>query len=241
MAIETRARHRRRLLQTEESKHRRGEIGERTAVTKTSAGEREDERHRVRRVGGVRADAVGFEHLLGVAVVGGDEADAPERVGRLDDAPERRVGCLNGADDGRDHSGMPDHVGVCEIDDAEAVSVGERCSDLLGDDRRGHLGSEVVARHVAGRRNENPLFAIPRGLVAAVEEIGHVCVLLGLGSVELAQTGRAQHLGERGGDVLFLERDRRDDVLGVSRHRRQVDARVPEARERAGAHGPGGS
>ena len=44
-------------------------------VAQVRARERHDERHRVRRVRGVRR-AVGLEHLLGVAVVGGHERDA---------------------------------------------------------------------------------------------------------------------------------------------------------------------
>ena len=55
-----------------------------------------DERHGVRRVRRVRADAVGLEHLLGVAVVGRDEADAAERRRRADDLAERGVGRLDG-------------------------------------------------------------------------------------------------------------------------------------------------
>ena len=46
------------------------------------------ERHRIRGVGGERADAVRLEHLFGVAVVGGDEADAARSPGRLDDDAE---------------------------------------------------------------------------------------------------------------------------------------------------------
>ena len=74
-------------------------------------------------MGRVRADAVGLQHLLGVAVVGGDEADAAERGGRLDDPPEGRVGRLDGAHDGGDHARVADHVGVREVDDAEAVAL----------------------------------------------------------------------------------------------------------------------
>ena len=74
----------------------------------------------------MRADAVGLEHLLGVAVIGRHEADPAERERRLDDTAERGVRRLDGADDGRDHARVADHVGIREVDDAEAVAVRQR-------------------------------------------------------------------------------------------------------------------
>ena len=70
---------------------------------------------------GVRADAVVLEELLGVAVVGGDEAHAAALVDRVDDAAEARVGRLDRLDGRRDDAGVADHVRVREVDDDEAV------------------------------------------------------------------------------------------------------------------------
>ena len=55
----------------------------------------------------------------------------------------------------------------------------------IGDGLGAHLGLEVVGRH-PGRRNQQPVFAREGRLAAAVQKIGHVGVLLGLGGVELA-------------------------------------------------------
>ena len=153
-----------------------------------------DERHRVRRVRRVRADAVVLEQLLGVPVVGRHEADAACAVRRLDDLAEAGVGRLDRRDDRRDHAGVADHVRVREVDDAEPVALGERIDDPCRHLAGGHLRLQVVARDVAGRRDEDPLLPAPRLLDAAVEEVRDVRVLLGLRRVELAQPGAAQRL-----------------------------------------------
>src|SRR5437868_4366420 len=57
---------------------RRSEVGEASTGAKLESGRGDDEWHEIRRVGGMRSHTVGLEHLLGVAVVGRDEADAPE-------------------------------------------------------------------------------------------------------------------------------------------------------------------
>ena len=80
----------------EQAEHRRREIAELAAVAQLCARERDDERHGVRRVRSVRR-AVGLEHLLGVAVVGGDERDAPGPLDGREDHAERGVGGLDAA------------------------------------------------------------------------------------------------------------------------------------------------
>ena len=59
-------------------------------------GHGDDHRHRVERVGRVGA-AVGLEHVVGVAVVGGDQAGAAGRVHRADDLAEAAVDGLDRA------------------------------------------------------------------------------------------------------------------------------------------------
>ena len=64
-------------------------------------------------------------------------------------------------------------------------------------------------------------------------------VLLGLGDVELADAVLGQHLRDRLGDVLLLERDRAVEVVPVAGHRRQVEPAVEEPLgELAGPVGP---
>ena len=87
-------------------------------------GRRDDERHRIRRVRRVRAPAVRLQQLLGVAVVGEDEAHA---AGALE--PTRSPGRgthrrPRPPHDRGNHPRVPDHVGVREVDDREAVRRG---------------------------------------------------------------------------------------------------------------------
>ena len=112
----------------------------------------------------------------------------PRRVRRgRDDAPRQASARLDGADDGGIDAGVPDHVRVREVDDAERVAVVERRGDLRRDLRGGHLRLEVVARDVARRRHEDPRLPRPRAPRPAVEEVRHVGVLLRLRRVELPE------------------------------------------------------
>ena len=67
--------HFRGLLKAHHVEDRRRDVGE-AAGAQLRARAAEDEGHHIRRVRGHRALAVGLEHLLGVAVVGGDHRDA---------------------------------------------------------------------------------------------------------------------------------------------------------------------
>ena len=70
-------------------------------------------------MGGVRA-AVLLEHVIGVPVVGGDQADATGVLNRLHHPPETAVDGLDRLHGRLDHSGVADHVRVGEVDDPEA-------------------------------------------------------------------------------------------------------------------------
>ena len=71
---------------------------------------------------GVRA-AVGLEHVVGVAVIGGDHARAAGLVDGVDHLLQAPVDRLDRLHRGRDHAGVADHVGVREVDDPELGRV----------------------------------------------------------------------------------------------------------------------
>ena len=101
-------------------------------------------------MGGVRR-AVGLEHLLAVAVVGGDDQRPALLVDGRDDLAEAGVRLLDRRDGGRDHAGVADHVGVGEVDDPEAVAVlTPVLGEGLGRGGRAHLRLVVVGGDVAG-------------------------------------------------------------------------------------------
>jgi len=60
------------------------------------------------------------------------------------------------------------------------------------------VGWQIVGRDRLDARHELAILARPRLLAAAVEEVGHMGVLLRLGDVELGPAGFGYSLGERG-------------------------------------------
>ena len=89
----------------------------------------------------------------------------------------------------------------------------------------------VVGRDVAGRVDQAALLPLPLLLAAAVEEVGDVRVLLGLGDVKLAPAGLGDDLGQGRLRARLGEGDRVGPALAVRGHRRQVEQRAAAARE----------
>ena len=130
---------------------------------------------------------------------------------------------------------MTDHVGIRQVDDREVIApAANRLDERGGDTGRTHLGLQVVGRHFGGR-DQLPVFSLERLLAAAVEEIRHVRVFLGLGGVELLQAPVGEDLGHRR-HVLRRERDeniRKVHLVVGQRHEGEVsnDARPRESVE----------
>ena len=107
----------------------------------------------------------------------------------------------------------------------------QRVDEGVGGGAGAHLRLAVVGRDVARGFDQAPLFPLPLLLAAAVEEVGDVGVLLGLGDVELAPAGLGDHLGQGRLRPRLGERDRVGPALAVLGHRRQVEDRAAAARE----------
>ena len=91
---------------------------------------------------------------------------------------------------------MADHVGVGEVDDDDVEGgVADGFDDGVGDAGGGHLGGEVVGGYFL-RGDEGAVFAGEGLFDAAVEEVGDVGVLLGLGYAEVAEVGLGHEVGE---------------------------------------------
>ena len=76
-------------------------------------------------------------------------------------------------------------------------SASQRSAELAGRRRGAHLGLVVVGGHVARGGDQAALLPLPLRLAAAVEEVRHMGVLLGLRDVQLALSPLGEHLGER--------------------------------------------
>ena len=141
--------------------------------------------------------AVGKGHLLGVAVIGRDEDAAADGERRVDNLADRGVGHLHGGERGREVAGVPDHVGVREVHDREVVCpAADRTYERRGHPGGAHLWLQVVCRDLLGR-HQLAVLSGKRLLAAPVEEVGHVCVLLGLRRMELAEPGVGEELRHR--------------------------------------------
>src|SRR4029077_12387741 len=173
-----------------------------------------------------------LEHVVAVAVVGGDDAGAAPGRDRGDDLAEAGVDRFDRGHRGGDHARVADHVGVCEADDPEAVLAGAPVLDEGVGRRPGaHLRLVVVGRNVARRFDQAVLLPLQLLLATAVEEVGDVGVLLGLGDVQLAAAGLGDGLGQGRLRPLLREGDRVGPAFAVGGHRRQVEHRPAAARE----------
>ena len=89
---------------------------------------------------------------------------------------------------------MAHHVAVGEVQDDDVIGAGLDALNALGADLIGaHLRLEVIGGHL-GRGHQHPVLAGEHGLAAAVEEEGHMGVLLGFGDAQLGHAHLAQVL-----------------------------------------------
>ena len=149
----------------------------------------------------------------------------------LVDGLDGGVSGLAALDRGFVDAGMADHVGGGKVVHQKPVFVVLDAFDELVRDRLGgHVRLEVVGGYLGGG-NEVAVLEGELLLDAAVEEEGHVGVLLGLGDVALRDGCLAQRFGE---DVAHVLRDEGDGegVFGVvGRHGGEGDVfRVREIR-----------
>ena len=102
--------------------------------------------------------------------------------------------------------------------------------EVVGYPRRAHLRHQIVGRNLL-RRDEDAILG-PVGLFApAIEEVGHVRVLLRLGQPEVGPSVRGEHVREVIAERLRREDDREVERPVVDRHRRRVEAGPVGSRE----------
>ena len=154
--------------------------------------------------------------------------------------PSAASAASTAADDGRDHARVADHVGIREVDDAEAVALRERARRPRR--RRPPRTSPASGRSSATSRGEGTSTRVSPSHSASSPPLKKY-VTCAYFSVSAACSWRMPAplsiSASVSAHLLLRERDRRRDVLGVPRHRRQVDARLEQPpRELAAAVGP---
>ena len=104
---------------------------------------------------GVRSAGHRIDHRLGIAVVRGDERDAPAASHRRDDLAHRLVDGLDRTHRSLEHAGVPDHVAVGEVHDVDVGLVAfDRRDEFAQVGRAVALWSGVVGRFHARRAPE---------------------------------------------------------------------------------------
>ena len=135
-------------------------------------------------------------HHFAIAVIGRDQQRAILALDRVRDPAEPGIDRFDRLDRGGQASGVTDHVGIGEVEHDQVVLAGlDRRDRLAGQLRRGHLGLQVVGRDL--RRGDHD--AVLAGIVllaAAIEEVGDVRVLLGLGHAQLRAPGARDDLAQ---------------------------------------------
>ena len=185
----------------------------------------EQEGYGVGGVSGVRTSGGGVDEHLGVAVVGGDEEGAAALTDGRVDAAELGVYGFDRANRGLHPAGMTDHVGVGEVDDDDVEGgVVDGPDDGVGDAGGGHLGGEIVGGDLL-RGDEGAVFAGEGLLDAAVEEVGDVGVLLGLGDAEVAEVRLRHEVGQEVVHAFGRDDDREGEILVVLGHADVVEVR----------------
>ena len=99
-------------------------------------------------MGGVGRLGGRVEHLLGVAVVGGDDQLAAFGQHGVDDLADTGVDGLDRGDGGVELAGVADHVAVGEVheDEVRAIIGGHGVEHDVADLERRHLRLEVIGR-----------------------------------------------------------------------------------------------
>jgi len=118
--------------------------------------------------------------------------------------------------------------GFAKFTTQKLIAVPHFVDDPRRDAFGGHLRLVVVAWDVARAWHQGVGLPWPRLLAAAVEEVRHVCVLLGLGDVQLLQPVLGNDLRQRVLDLHLAEHHVRVEVGRVAGHRRHVETVVEE-------------
>ena len=85
------------------------------------------------------------KHVIGVAMVGGNQRKAALGENRRDNLGQSIVNSLDGLNGGVEDTGVTNHVAICEVHDVEISAILVDSGDkLLGNLGSAHLGLQIV-------------------------------------------------------------------------------------------------
>ena len=204
--------HLRRLGDAHDIQHRRRHVTQ-TAVPQGNGaavgGVHQNERHQIGGVGAVGL-ACGGVQLFNVAVVRGDGHHIALGQRVMDHHIQIVTDMLAGFQLGGGIQGVADHIAVGEVGHYEIVFT-QSAHDLIRYGRQAQLRL-LVKVNALGGRHAHVILAGEGRVLAAVEEKGHVGILLALRAVELILprlaedlSQRLHHMRRRKGDGQILE------------------------------------
>ena len=156
-------------------------------------------------------------------MIRGDEEDVVVLLAGFVDLANGLVGGSHTLNGGLINTGVADHVGGCEVvHDELELALTDALGHLLAHIGGAHLGVQVVGSYPGGG-NHVSLLTRKLLLHAAVEEEGHVGVLLRLRDVALLDLLLAEPLGEHIAHVLGRESNGEGVVGLVLRHGGELD------------------
>ena len=156
---------------------------------------------------GPRLSGLIVDQLLCVAVVCSDEHLSANLKERVNDSSDTVVYCFDRLDGCLFHSGMSDHVGICEVGDDNVILAGlDRLYETVADFRSAHLRLKVVGGNLRALDKDAVLARI-RLFNAAVEEEGDMRILLGLGNTCLSHVVLCEEFAEGLCDLNLRECD----------------------------------
>ena len=140
--------------------------------------------------------AILVDCMVGVAMVGDNDALITMGEGGRYNLLHTHVESLDSFLDSRVNTGVADHIAIREVDDDEIKFLGiDSGHEFLRHLGSRHLGLEVVGGHFRGS-HEDTLLTVEGCLTATVEEECDVGILLGLGDMELCLAILREILGE---------------------------------------------
>src|SRR5262245_24016416 len=146
------------------------------------------------------------DHLLTIAMVGGNYRCSFNSLDRANDPAQTGIERFDRLDCRIEHSGVPDHIAIGVVDNVDIlIALIKRATDSVGYFECAHIRLQIVGCHL-GRGHEDAAFMGKLFLDATIEKISDVRIFLSLGDPEVVDAESGEYFSQR-----VVERDWRKD------------------------------